>query len=505
MKQVTQRRINSGQLWRDLLILGLLLIPLTYGLVNAQVNAERLIWTDGPWYLNRATLIERGIWPEFYVYTLGHPLLVSVIDRLTGGDLIAAGVIVNRLGTALFLIGTYLLGHLFFSRQVGLLAFLMTLCSVFIRNLNRLLHPFVLFYGLTTMTLIAFWFAIKRPGYLSAFVLGMFVNACLFTRFEGVSYVILILIAGFVVFRQAGWKLALKVVATGGITFMVGFGFYMSVLLTTADTSSGSAFTFLALLRQQPFPVDALVQRFLLTVQSQTFYWSPIILGVAVASAIWGIRRGWRTLGYVTCLLMLVVNFLNQFVLSIEPIYRQSGPIYPVVAVLFMDILIRLRNRFPVWRYLILIPILLVVLPEMFVLMRLSMRPAQDYRQFADYQAAQALDQYVQEANLDDREIYTFCYKVPVYSHSQLQVIYRLTFRDLDSPTWWNSPENLFARMAATGALYLDCEADDKPYLARDWREWYEGTLTTTYQLEQVGMVNGFELFEARTALSAND
>ncbi len=504
MKQRAQRQIHSGQIRRDLLILGLLLIPLTYGLVNVQaVTLDRLSWGDGPWYLNRALLINRGIWPEFYVYTLGHPWLVSVFERMTG-DVIAAGVLVNRISSALFLIGTYLLGHLFFSRQVGWFAFLMVLCSGFIRNLNRLLQPFMLFYGLTTMTLIAFWFAIKRPGYLSALVLGLFLNACFFTRFEGVSYVILIPLAGFVVYRQWGWKSALTVVAVSGITFLIGFGFYMSVLLNNADPGNGSAFTFLALLRQQPFPTEALVNRLLLTVQSLTFYWSPIIWLVALVSAIWGLLRRWASLPYVLCLTLLLVNVLNQFVLSIEPNYRLAGPIYPLVAVLFIDLFIRLTKRFPRWRYLMLIPVLWVVIPELFVMMRLSRAPAQDYRQFEIYQTAQGIDQYLVETRRSDREIYTFCGEVALYSSSQMQVIFRLAFRDLDSTDWWSSPENLFARMAATGSLYMDCE--NAPIYYRDWRDWIEGKLMTTYRLEQVGALRGYAFFEAipNTAPNAN-
>ena len=505
MKQYIQRRIHNGQVWLDLVILGLLLIPLTYGLAHVQaITSDRLSWGDGPWYLNRALLINRGIWPEFYVYTLGQPVLVSLFERLTG-DVVAAGVLVNRVGTGLFLIGTYLLGRLFFNRQVGLLAFLMVLCSVFVRILNRLLQPFMLFYGLTTITLIAFWFAIKRPGYWSAFFLGLFLNACFFTRFEGVSYAILIPIAGLAIYRQHGWKLALTCVATSSITFLVGFGFYMGVLLNKADPGNGVAFTFLALLQQQPFPTEALIQRLLLTGQSLTFYWSPIIWLVALLSVIWGLWRRSSVLPYVLGLTLLAVNFLNQFVLSIEPIFRLSGPVYPVIAVLFVDFWIRLSKRFPAGRYLIMIPLLSVIIPELFVMMRLSMQTAQDHRAFEAYQTAQAIDQYLTEANLSTREVYTFCDDVALYSRSQLQIIYRVAFRDLDSTAWWNSPENLFAGMAANGSLYMDCE--NAPIYYRDWRDWIEGKLTTTYRLEPVGEMTGFTFFEAvpNTSPAADD
>ncbi len=495
MEHSLLRRIHGKHIWHDLLILLLLLIPLTHGLVNAQaITADRLIWGDGPWYLNRAMLINRGVWPEFYVYTLGQPLLVSIFERFTG-DLVAAAVLVNRISSALFLIGAYLLGHLFFSRRVGWLAFLIVLCSIFIRNLNRLLQPFMLFYGLTTIMLTAFWFVIKRPGYLSAFALGLFVNACLFTRFEGVSYVILIPIAALVVYRQRGWKLALTILTTSSITFLVGFGFYMSVLLNNADPGSGDAFAFMALLRQQPFPIEALVNRFLLTLQSLTFYWSPLVWLVALMGALWGLRQRSFVLSYALCLILLSVNFFNQFILSIEPIYRQSGPIYPVIAVLFVDFWIHLIKRFNAWRYLILIPILLVIVPELFVMMRLSMRPAQDYRQYEAYQTAQVIDRYLTDSNLDDREIYTFCFDVALYSRSQLQIIRRLAFRNLDSPIWWSSPENLFARMAATGSLYMECE--NAPAYYRDWRDWIESKVTISYRLEPVGEVEGYKFFEA--------
>lgn len=491
------RRINLRHLCLDVLLLTLIAIPLTNGFVAGQaLRPDFVLWGDTPWYLNRSMLIQHGIWPEAFVYTLGYPATVSLLQVFTG-NLLAAALLVSRIALWAFIVGTYVVGHLYFSRRVGYLACLLVICSTLVRWQSRHLQPHMLFYATIVGIAIGFWLMLRYPGVRSAVLMGLIINFSFFTRFEGIAYSVTLPLAGLLIYRLHGWKAALKVLVVSGGLIAIGFIYYMSILLPVSDPNYAGSFSLLSLFLQNPIPVDQLLLRVTQTYDSLTIIWGWPVWVLAIVAGLWGWRRAESSLGYLICLGVIGLNLFILYVLATAPHYRLVGPVYPFVAILFVDLFIQLGRRFPTWRYAFLLPIIILAVPELFVTMRLSVRPAPDLTRYPEYQAAMNLDQELIERGWADREIFTFCREVVPFSGSHLHLMYRLAFRDENTPDNWNSPENLFARMASSGALFMTCPTYTQYVYWRDWKDWLEGKVQLSYDLQAVAEIGEFTLFQA--------
>lgn len=455
-----------------------------------------MFWGDTPWYLNRAPLLREGILREPFVYTLGFPIAVSVFQIFTG-NLLAAAILINRIAAWGFTVGSYMVGHMFFGRKVGLLTFLLTVCCTLLRWISRHLQPHLLFFATVVFIVIAFWLLLRFPGIRAALFMGVMVNISFFTRFEGIIYTILLPIAGIILYRKYGWFAAFKVVLISGIVIGIGFVYYMAVLIPASDPTYRGSFSLLTVFLQDPFPTEVLWTRFTQMLDSFFIIWQFPVWIIGLIAGIQGWRRGDNRLGYGICLLILGINVFIQYVIATEPHYRILGPVYPFIVILFLDFFIQVGKRFPKWKYFAVAPIVFLINGEVLRINLLAMRPVPDVRSYPEYQAAQSLDLWIEANGYSDKLIFTFCRTIIPFTNSKIEIMYRLAFRDEQSPDNWNSPENLFELMSLDGSLFMTCPDYDKIVYWRDWRDWLEGKSDIPYTLVEVGRNGDFILYRS--------
>ncbi len=482
--------IHLPQRRAEFIILLVLALLVCYIAISKPMDGRLVAGTaDNAWYMNRAYLIWRGVLDDVFVYNLAHPTLMGAINLIVN-ELPRAAIMVNWLAMTGVIVGTYLLGRVFFNRPVAWLAVLIISTNVALYGSARLLHPFLLMQAVLVWTVLAYWRLTRARTPAAAALLGLMLALALYTRLEGAAYAVLLPAAGAVIYRETGAALrALRLVLIGGAVFGVGLALYAWVLLSHSD-AGGGAFSMLALLQTQPIFWDNLSHRWMETLQYLSATWAVWVWAVALAGVVWSGPR-WRCASYLLAgLVLLHVAYL--FLLSTWPSDRYANNSLAFVALLFAAGLWQGYRRWLRLRLLVPLAMVAACLPGLILLDRYAARPPVSYWEHERAQAALAVDAWLAQEGYMDTEIYTLCQSFIPFSYANFHIIYRLSVKSQSDPTLWNSPAQLLPRLRAENKLLMTCP-NRVWYL--DWADYFEQPESLPEQLQEIGRVDDYVFY----------
>ncbi len=487
------RLFTAQQRWLDLLVVLALCVPLCYLVVTVPNDGYRITHTaDNAWYMNRADLIWRGILDDAFVYNFFHPAFMGAINQVVH-ELPLAAIIVNWIGLAGVISGTYLLGRVYYNRGIAWLAVLVISTNLGLYQSALLLHPFLFMQALLVWTVLAAWALSRWHTSLAAVGLGMILVLALYTRLEGGAYSLLIFIAGWQIYRDTrNWWLAVRLGAISAVMVGAGLLAYAVVLFSNSD-SGGSAFWFTASFRTNAVFWDAVSRRWMETIQFMAMKWPVWAWAVAVAGVIWSPPRLQPASLLFAGLTLLHIAYL--FLLSTWPAERYANNSLAFFALLFAAALWQFHRR---WRHgwpAIPLAMVAIMLPGMIQVQRFGDRVANfaDYWDYEIAEDAQAIDAWLKSQGLRDTEIFTLCQRLLSFSYSHFHLIYRLTLTSLDEPTLWNSPKQLLPYLRQQGKLFMTC---DERVWYLDWLDYFENPQAYDHQLEEIGRVGDYIFYQ---------
>jgi hypothetical protein len=483
----------SRQPWLDLLIIAALCVPLCYLVITVPHDGYRITHTaDNAWYMNRADLIWRGTLDDAFVYNFFHPALMGAINQVAH-ELPRAAIIVNWVALIGILVGTYLLGRVFYNRQIAWLALLLIATSTALYTPARLLHPFLLMQAVLVWTVLAAWAVWRWRTALAALGLGLLLVIALYTRLEGATYSLLILVAAWKIFQDThDRRLALRLGAISAVVFGAGLLVYAIVLFSNSD-SGGGAFSLAALFRTNPVFWDDVSHRWMETIQYMAVKWPAWAWAVALAGVTWSPPRLRLASRLFAGLTLLHVVYL--FLLSTWPAERYANNSLAFFALLFAAALWQFYQRRRGWWPVVPLVMVAIMLPGMILLVRFSDRAsnAENYWDYEIAQVGQAVDAWLTSQGLQDTEIFTLCQQPLAFSTSHFHLIYRLSLTSLDEPTLWNSPTQLLPRLREEGKLFMTCNGR---IWYQDWLNYFEQPQAYDDQLEEIGRVGDFIFYQ---------
>ncbi len=482
-------------LFLDLVILIAICIPLTALVEGTLIPLERYVtWADNPWYLNRGALLTRGVADSAFVYTLFYPILVSLVNNFTH-DLIATGILINRVVHSVLIIGTYGLGRIFYNRRIAWIAALLISLNIYVFMSTRLTQPFLMFYALVVVCVLAYALLVRRPTIWSAILCGFVLLITLYTRLEGITYTLLIPLAAWQIYRSTrSAKLALRLAVISSSIVAVGTIYYASVMLQHSDFQTGPAFTLLIMLRTTPFPWKDLWDRFMETLYTLTMGWPAIVTIGALVWVAWNQRRDRAANGLFV--LLILIGFINLFVLSIRPKLYVSMSSFTFVGLLFAAFIVRLQSR---WRWLwsiCVLAILSVAVLGLINLVQYAATPRDDYRVSRLGLDAVRVDAWLAGQGLQDTEIYTFCSPLTSYSRSNFHLIYRLGLREVWNDDLYNSPRQLLPVLHEQGKLFMRC-AEEGIFFS-DWENFLGESANVEAAFQEIGRVDNYVFYEVK-------
>ncbi|MEO8613244.1 MAG: hypothetical protein ABI690_35465 [Chloroflexota bacterium] len=490
---------GNNYLFRDLLLLIAICIPLTYFVEVTLIPREKyVIFGDNPWYLNRGLLLARGVADGAFVYTLAYPVVVALVNSLTH-DLIATGILINRVLHSILVIGTYGLGRIFYNRRVGWFAALLIGLNVTIFLAARLTQSYLMFYAMVVVCVLAYAWLVRRPTIFNAVLLGVTLVITFYTRLEGVTYGLLIPLAAWQIYRSTrSAKVALGLGFISAAIVAVSGLFYMSVMLRNADPQNGVVFTLFSMLRTSPFPWAELGRRFVDSIFNTSIGWPPLVaVGAALGLGV-GLLRGWRRDLAANGLfgLLLLIGVANLFVLSIVPKLYIGAASLPFWGLLFAAFIVRVQTRWrSLWPFAVLI-IMAAAGSGLILLAQYVTTARDDYHLSRLGQDAAQIDTWLADQGWQDREVYTFCSPLISYSQSNFHLIYRLGIRDMQSADNFNSPAQLLPMLRDQQKLFMGCPEDIVYF--RDWNTYFEGKMLDALPLHEIGHVRSYIFYDVQ-------
>ncbi|MEO8612804.1 MAG: hypothetical protein ABI690_33225 [Chloroflexota bacterium] len=490
---------RNDYLFRDLLLLIAICIPLTYFVeVTLIPRGEYVSWGDNPWYLNRGLLLARGVADGAFVYTLAYPIVVSLVNSLTH-DLITAGILINRVLHSILIIGTYGLGRIFYNRRVGWFAALLIGLNVTIFLAARLTQSYLMFYAMVVVCVLAYAWLVRRPTLLHAVLFGVVLVITFYTRLEGITYGLLIPLAAWQMYRSTrSAKIALGLPFISGLIVAASGLFYMSVMLRNSDPQNGVVFTLFSMLRSSPFPWAELGRRFVDSIFNTSIGWPPLVaVGAALGLGV-GLLRGWRRDLAPNALfgLLIVIGVANLFVLSIVPKLYIGAASLPFWGLLFAAFVVQVQTRWRgLWPFAVL-TIMLAAVSGLILLAQYITTARDDYHLSRLGQDAIQIDAWLADQGWQDREVYTFCSPLISYSQSRFHLIYRLGIRDMQSADNYNSPAQLLPMLRDQQKLFMGCPENIVYF--RDWNTYFEGKMPDAPPLHEIGRVGSYIFYDVK-------
>jgi len=479
--------MNSRQWDKILLVMG---VGVLLVFVISTQDDPTLLYLDNPWYLNRGRLIWMGEFADLWAYNLTFPTLVGALDLLVQ-DVVLAGMLTNALILGLLMIGVYSLGlHVYGRRTVSRLAVVFLLINLIFLFVLRLFWAVVPFMTAIVWCLLAARYAIRRPGIISAILLGLCLALAIYTRLEGIMYSLLIPIAAFVLYRQGKRAAAMRLIAIAGVTLgllVVPYGLSFLTTLQNRVPGLGSEATgIFSIMSYAPAGWDVMWRRATDLWTATLRQWHPLAWLTAAAGALWAAPR-YRA-GNLIFAALLVYILAYSYVLSIWPFPPIMAPHLPFFALLLASAIdqgiVMLGRR----RLLAAIPIAIILASGLFFLTQVAVVvPPFYYRQSPLADVGHRFDVWRAEQGWQDRGIHTFCGELMPFSRAQFFPIYRLQFA-----TAMTLPENVFQRMRERDELLALCDKIDYS----DWQALFENS--TPPELMIAGQFDQYTFYEAR-------
>jgi hypothetical protein len=485
----------------DCLIIGVGSLLIAHLIIVSYVDDQWLLRSiDTAWFLNRAHLMWRGVFDDAFVYQATFPLLVGALNFITH-DLVSAGLMVNTLALLAALVGTYLLGRIFYNRQIawiGVIA-LTTIWdfTVWVAHLQTILF----FNAVLVWCVLACWWLVRRPGALTAVLFALALSFALYTRLEGGLYILLLAPAAWAIHHKThDRKLTLRVIAISIVVFGIAAAFYGAVLLKNSDpSSSAGVFPMLNILTATPIPWDVLSRRYTDTVFYGLVHWWPLwIWWLLLAGLIWPNQRyrlvNWAFAAFVA------FNLVYGFVLSTWPLPRYLRHYVPFTALLIGGAALWRPAFIRQWPGRIALVLLLFVLywPGLWQIIRLTRLPQADYRQSEIALDAARIDQWLVEQGWQDKEIFTLCPITP-FTRSNFHLIYRLATTGHDEASlqrWWNSPNNLLPYIREHDLLLMLCNPNS---IYEDWDNYLDDPSAHSEQLREIHRIGHFVFYRVES------
>jgi hypothetical protein len=468
-------------------------------LTSHYVDGDWLVRDDTTWYLNRAHLLWRGVFDDAFVYTVTFPVLVGAVNLLIH-DLVMASMIVNALALYSALVGTYLLGRVFYTRQIAWIGVLVLVTIWNFTLYEAVQQPFMLFNAAVVWCVLTCWLMARYPSNLTAALFGLSVAFALYTRLEGGLYFILLIPAIWFIYRSThDWRQVLRVSLISGVIFGIAAIFYVAVILKNSEPGEGAgAFAIMNILNSIPVPLDVLSRRYTDTIFSGIVYWWPLwVWGLVLAGLIWDYSR-YRTINRALAL-FLVFNLAYAFVLSNWPLHRYIRHYLPFFALLIGAIVWQPRfiSR---WRGRVVILLLLaaICLPGIWQVVRHLNRPGVNYRESEYALSAIEVDRWLEERGWQNTEIFTLCGQLLPFTHGNFHLIYRLGLRNLaGNSSWWDSPHNLLTHIREHDLLFMSCSSDS---VYKDWDTFLEDPSDYSERLQEVGRIGDYVFYRVVAA-----
>ncbi len=440
-----------------LLVLLFVISTQTPGIIN---------FIDTVWYLNRARLIWQGVFTDLFVYTLAYPTVVGAIN-LVLHDVILSAMLTNAALLWSTLVGVYILGIWLYSRRrIAGLAVLLVLLNGSMPGVLTLLWATLPFMAVGVWSVIVCMLVVRRPGMGTALLLGAMLALAIYTRVEAITYFIFIPIAAGAVYRQRhDRRLALQIFITAGVTaailcipFALNFTYINRHIDRTISENVTGIFT---LLNRTPIEWFVIWRRVTDTLTAMISHWPSAAWLVGIAGVLWAWPRFRQA--QLICTAFIGLNVLYAYVLAIWPMQLQIVFFIPFAALILAATFDQLLQRGRWSKYLAQLLLISILAHGVFSFVTsATTMPVMNYRTSNALETGRALDDWIQKQGWSRTHIYTFCSSIVAFSHSDLQLIYRLQFT-----TGWDRPQQLFPRMREEGSLLLLC---DEPVYYPDWR-----------------------------------
>jgi hypothetical protein len=442
------------------------LCTLAFIFVISTQSVDEINYLDNFWYLNRARLIWQGVLPDLFVYTLTYPTVVGLVN-LVVNDVILAGMLVNTVLLVCLLTGVYTLGlRLYGKHLIAWLSVALLFINISLIDLLRLFWPTLSFMTVIVWLVVAFLALIRKPLRVYAVALGALLALSTYTRIEGITYVLLIPIAIFIIYRETrNSSLAIQLAILSTVPMLLlcvpliwNFLYVQQNIERELSTAVTGIFT---LLDRTPIEWNVIWRRLTDTLTGLLSHFPLVGWIVGTAGVLWASHR--NRFAQTLCAFLIFYNFIYTFVLAIWPYYIHIIFFMPFMALLTAATFTEWLERRDVWRYASIGLLAIVLLPGIsHFFMRATSVPILAYRNFELAQTGMELDQWLREQGWFDRRIYSFCPTILSFSQANMQLIYRLQFT-----TGWDTPSRLIAQIRRENALLMIC---DNEVFFPDWR-----------------------------------
>lgn len=464
---------------RDVVLLGLVTTVMVLLVLLTQTQTD-LLSEDFGWYLNRATLLQRGLVSDTAIYTFGYPALMAIVNTLTHNS-IASAVLTTTAAVVICVLCLFYLGAVYFDRRVALFAVVLLLSNVVFLDYVRQMQTMPLFTAAVLLNLVIFtqvW-RNRTRSVAWALLLGLMVSLSMLVRFEGVIYGILFVLAAAVVYRQRGTIAAIQVLIACSIGFAPLFLTYGYFLLQGTLSSDNSTFVqWMTTQVVDPQAIARTVSDYIEQNVAFLIHMLPLVVWILLA---WGVTlTAWSPRGmglllglgvyHAVCLFLILSTYSYTYYLPLLALW-----VLPMAYILLtLHDQVRLRGSRGWVVPLVLAAVLLTTLTS-----TRWARPLAFYETPLRGDVAY-LDAWIAEQG--GATIYTPCSRVLPFTRSDMRMLFRFAGYHARQ-TLPDSPPQLMPRMAAEGDLLLYCGESS----ALDWNNVVYGVLAVDgYRLEPV-------------------
>lgn|GEM_PF-2908286 len=478
---------------RDLLVIISLGFVYCFFLLTTQTVANLNIY-DAGWYANRANLLSRGIitWGEPFVYTIGYPLSVGIVDRFVD-DLVSASLIVNTISLIAIFVGIYLLGYWHYNRFIALLAVSFLALNPYLHLVAREIQFSMLFMGTVTWSLVLFSLLLRSAKFWIAFIFSLMLALAMYTRFEGSMFAILIPIIGYVTYQRTGHLAkSFQLMVATSLLFGVGVLFYFYVLAQAAGVGgSGTQFSFFEPFLSVPSDWQQLSRRTRDMLHAILHPWWIGLWLLVIGLHLWlddkfqQTNRFWLgIIGFYTFIIWILATW---------PFPSRAMFTMQFFALLFGWAIWRLWtiNRLTRLGAVVIAGIWSVL--GLASLFNYAATPPFTFQEDTVAQDAVSMDEWLTSEALQNTQIYTLCGAPLPYSDSNFYYIWRLNvLDDLGDADLVTSPRNLLPEMFEQNALFMLC---GERIFWSDWLDFLNNPQNYDYSISEIHRINDKYIF----------
>lgn len=455
-------------------------------------SIQSLLIFDANWYANRADQLWRGYLGDAFVYTLGYPFVVSIVNLLVN-DVVNASFIVNIGATFGMFVGMYGLAIRTYNRTIGLIAILLLAMNPAFYPAFREIQPPTLFYFCVVWCALLYHIFTEKASIGWGIALSLMVAAATYTRLEGVIFGLLILIAlGQIFYHQRSIRQVIRLGAASLLPVGIAVLFFVYVLLSGAETGTGGGFALIDLMQSAPIRWDLLsrrVQNTLIAISQQWELWLLVFsIGMMALVPDKFSRTNLAVAGFIA------YYAFSVFILTIWPFPLRAQFANPFIALLAAWALWRIGQLdwLPYAKKLWGVLVILAIIPGIATILQFVETPPFAFREADIPLAVARLDDWIMQQGWADDEFYTFCERGLPFTRLNFHSLFQL---QIGGELAYSHPRTLLKNMAENGDYLIRCEGQRIEHT--HWQAYFANPGAYDYALEQVAQFEDYLFFQA--------